>query len=166
VIGGEPARLRWLAGGDDDPQGIYLPKRRLPGLAAARAIAEIEGVVAQRSAVDRGARRQLRQVVDSVRTDVPGIVSIEMARASLSLSLPGEQGQEARRILVWDQAARQLGLAAQVEAVDIEAALIVALERWRGLVNSGRVPFSARPVADVVLSQLERLWLDVTDAAP
>jgi len=107
----------------------------------------------------------LRAVVDGLREEVPGVVAIEMARASLVHPLPGQLGQQARQVLVWDQAARQLGLVAEAEPAEIESALLATLEQWRTLLNSGRIPFSATVVAEAVISQLERLWLDVVDSS-
>lgn len=165
VIGGEEAGLIWMPDPTADPQIAELVTRRLPELAAARAIAAIESIAARSAGTGREARKQLRSVVDGLRDDVPGVVSIERARASLLQPLPGDLGAQARQILVWDQAARQLGLPADAEPDAIESALLVTLERWRSLLNAGRIPFSSNVVAESVIHQLERLWLDVVDSS-
>ena len=165
VVGGDEAGLIWLADPEADLQTAELVKRRLPEFAAVRAIAAVESVAARSAGTSREARKQLRAVVDGLREEVPGVVAIEMARASLVHPLPGQLGQQARQVLVWDQAARQLGLVAEAEPAEIESALLATLEQWRTLLNSGRIPFSATVVAEAVISQLERLWLDVVDSS-
>lgn len=165
VVGGDEAGLIWMPDVDADPQIAELATRRLPEFAAARAIAAIDGVTARSAGANREARKQLRAVVDGLRADVPGVVSIEMARASLTHALPGVLGPQARQLLVWDQAARQLGLAADAEPAEIESALLATLQQWRTLLNAGRISFSANVVAEAVINQLERLWLDVVDSS-
>lgn len=165
VIGGAGDGLIWMADPGADPQIAELVSRRLPEFAAARAIAAIDKVTARSAGTSREARKQLRGVLDGLRVDVPGVVAIEMARASLAHPMPGVLGPQARQLLVWDQAARQLGLAADAEANEIESALLATLEQWRTLLNAGRIPFSSKVVAEAVISQLERLWLDVVDSS-
>ena len=165
VIGGAEAGLIWLPEPAADPQIAELLARRLPEFAAARAIGTIGSVMSRSAGTSRDARKQLRAVIDGLREDVPGVVAIEMAIASLAHVLPGDLGVQARQILLWDQAARQLGLVADAEPAEIESALLATLDTWRTLVNAGRVPFSALTVAEAVISQLERLWLDVVDSS-
>lgn len=169
AIGGERASgLVWKRDADvvdrDDAE-VQLVLRRLPEIAAARAIADIERLIVRHDELSPDLRRQLRSIGDAVRADVPGVRSIEFARASVEQPMPGSLGVEARRILLWDRATGQLGLDADVGAEEVQAALLSELERWRGLANGGRIPFSSRAVAEGVISQLERLWLDVVDSS-
>lgn len=164
VIGPDRAGMIWLATPDGDPQIVELVKRRLPEFAAARALIDVDGLLRGSPRLPAASRRALREMVDELHDEVPGIAAIQTARASLSAPLPPELGDEARRVLVWDHAAHQLGLVATAEPSEIEAALVSRLEAWRTLVNGGRLPFSAQPVAEAVIMQLERLWLDVVDA--
>lgn len=165
AIGGTPSGLVWMVDPLADTQILDLVSRRLPEFAAARALAAIETVTARSAGSSREVRKRLREVVEGVRDDVPGVVSIEMARRSLVNPLPGSLGVEVRRLLIWDQAARQLGLVADADPAEIESALLARLDLWRGLTNGGRIPFSSRPVAESVVSHLERLWLDVVDSS-
>lgn len=165
VIGGYETGLIWMSDPAADPQIAELVSRRLPEFAAARAISAIDAVMTRAAGTSRDSRKRLRAVLDGLRADVPGVVAIEMASASLKYPLPGVLGVQARQLLVWDQAARQLGLAGDAEPAEIESALLETLQQWRTLLNAGRIPFSSKVVAEAVISQLERLWLDVVDSS-
>ena len=148
----------------DDPE-VQLLARRLPEIAAARALSAIDRLIAGHPELAPEHRRRLRGVGDGVRADAPGVRSIEFARASVQQPMPGTLGTEARRVLLWDRAHDQLGLAPDAAPEDIHRELIVQLERWRALLNGGRIPFSSRTVAEGVIGRLERLWLDVVDGS-
>lgn len=77
-----------------------------------------------------------------------------------SVCLTPSLSDDAMRILSAGTAADRLGEDARLDRAALHDAAEAALARWTAAVNTGRIPFSARSIADAVIDVLERLWQD------
>jgi hypothetical protein len=126
--------------------GAYLVLERVIGLPAAVPL-----------------RRNAPLVLERVRRlpqEVPLLDDALLLRRDLAgkVPLPGPLRSELRRVLVWADAPRRLGLPASASPAEQRAAAEQAVKRWRSHINSGRVPFAARPAAERAARAFDRLW--------
>ena len=110
-----------------------------------------------------GPWRLIDDLVDRLRVEAWRTEEADLARADVrgALTLPSALRADVRRLLVEGDSARRLGLESGATDDHVRAAATDALERWHGLVGSQRIPFRARPQAEVVVRCLERLWVSV-----
>ncbi len=78
-------------------------------------------------------------------------------------SLPLRLRDDAVRLLGPGTVADRLGLAADADRASLHGRAEAALAEWNTQLNTGRIPFSARPTADRVIELLEHVWLDTRD---
>jgi len=97
---------------------------------------------------------------DTLVAAFPAVEELAVLRdeAAGRLALPGTLRAELRRVLAGGDPAARLGLAPGASATELRTAAEAALERWRTLVNTGRVPYAAIDAALAVTRALERLW--------
>ena len=128
--------------------------RAADGLAALEAAVEHSG---------NAAGRDLRDAVETLRLELPALAEIDALRADIAgrwTLVPLLRG-EMRRILLWSAPEQRLDRAG-ASSSELEDAARQALERWRTLRNTDRVPFAARDVAELVERSLERLWVELS----
>ncbi len=139
--------------------------RRL-AVQASRGLAALRIALDQVDASDRAAVGELVDQTDELEQMLPGLLELAALRQSTvgRGSLPGALGAEFRRLLLEIEPARRLGLDPDVESAELAPATAETLDRWRTMLNGGRIPFSARPLVNQLIRSLERLWSNVAES--
>ena len=125
-----------------------------------------DGLAALEAAVEHSgdaAGRDLRDAIETLRLELPALAEIDALRADIAgrWTLAPLLRREMRRILLWSAPEQRLDRAG-ASSTELEHAARQALERWRTLRNTDRVPFAARDVAELVERSLERLWVELS----
>lgn len=135
---------------------------RHPLLRAATALAALAGVAPPPGPDQRAAAQDLADAVDGLRLELPAMAEIDALRLDLAgrWALAASLRREMRRILLWTSPGQRLD---RVDATsdELRTATQHALERWRTLRNTDRLPFAARNVGELVERSLERLWMEL-----
>ena len=123
---------------------------RLSVIRASAALAELEQ--ADALAPD------ITDAIETLRMELPALDEINALRddAAGRTSLPGPLRAELRQLLLWPSPARRLG-----RDYDLREAAQEALERWRTMSNTGRIPFTSRATAELIERSLKRLWMEL-----
>ncbi len=108
----------------------------------------------------------LDERIDELLLDSWRSEEFALARADVrgELGLASSLCTQVRRLVLEDTAAARLGLAVGCSDDEVRNEAAAALERWRTLIGSGRVPFRARGNAEAVVRCLERLWVIVAQS--
>lgn len=156
-----------IALADDAPAGALDAN---PDTTADAAIAHIRRAIAgaEGHALDADRRVRAEEILDQLDRDVPELVERRLATSLRTgeVRLAGPLAEEAIRILTPGDPWARLRPLREDGSIDLGDPAVLndevtrLLDRWRGLSNSGRIPFTARPVAHGVITALERLWLD------
>ncbi len=135
---------------------------RHPLLRAATALAALTGVSPPPGPNQRATAQDLADAVDGIRLELPAMAEIDALRLDLAgrWTLPASLRREMRRILLWTSPAQRLDRL-DASSDELRAATQEALERWRTLRNTDRLPFAARDVGELVERSLERLWMEL-----
>ena len=110
--------------------------------------------------------RDVRDAIDSLRLELPALAEIDALRADTTgrWMLAAPLRREVRRLLLWSAPAQRLERSG-ASTDELRDATRQALERWRTLHNTDRLPFSARDVAELIERSLERLWMELGPGA-
>lgn len=135
---------------------------RHPLLRAATALAALTGVAPPPGPGQRSSSQDLADAVDGLRLELPAMAEIDALRLDLAgrWTLAAPLRREMRRILLWTSPGQRLDLL-DASSDELRLATQEALERWRTLRNTDRLPFAARDVGELVERSLERLWMEL-----
>ena len=128
-----------------------------------------DGLTALEAEIEHGAQpnsasgRDVRDALETLRLELPALAEIDALRADIAgrWTLAAPLRREMRRILLWSAPEQRLDRT-DASSAELEDAARQALERWRTLRNTDRVPFAARSVAELVERSLERLWVELS----
>ena len=135
-----------------------------PARASRVALAARGGEGEPGSSLASGSGADLAEQVDRL----PGVAAMAALRSDLAARrapLAGPLRREARRLLLGPSDAQRLGVEPGVPVEVIRAEAESALGRWRTALNVGRVPYAARPLAELVIGEVERIWLGAQPAS-
>lgn len=152
----ESARLHELLSGE-----------RAAAIQSGRSLAFLRHGVRETGSGDRQAANEMLDLIDELEQELPGLVELATLRelTAGAVKLPRPLVPEFRRILLEVEPARRLDLELSAEATDVSAAAVETLDRWRGRLNEGRIPFAARPAVEDLITSLERLWSNAIEAS-
>jgi serine/threonine protein kinase len=143
---------------------VAVANDRRPLVRAAAALNEIEAVLSR--AESHPAASDLHDAIDAMRLELPALDELDLLRrdAAAGSPLPSPLRGPVRRLFFFTSPAQRLGLDHPSEAA-LRDAVVAMLERWKGLSNSGRIPFAARSHAALTERSLERLFLELGQAS-
>jgi hypothetical protein len=119
--------------------------------------------LAMKAAASSPGRTELLERIESLLQELPLLVELELLReiASGRAALPRWLRSELSRLLIHPEPARRLGLKADADAAELQAAVQATSTEWRVLENTGRIPFSARNAMLVAQQALDRLHAEL-----
>ncbi len=152
----EAARLSDLLSGE-----------RAAAIQSGRSLAFLRHGVRETGSSDRQAANEMLDLIDELEQELPGLVELSTLRELTAgvVKLPRPLVPEFRRILLEVEPARRLGLDRSADANAVSTAAVETLDRWRGRLNEGRIPFAARPAVEDLITSLERLWSNAIEAS-
>lgn len=144
-----------------------LTKERAAAIQSGRAISYLRHGVERAGPGDRQNANEMLDQIDELERELPGLLELATLRQLTSglVKLPRPLVAEFQRILLEVEPARRLGLDPNAEPEVVSAATVETLDRWRGKLNEGRVPFAARPAVEELIASLERLWTNTVEAS-
>jgi eukaryotic-like serine/threonine-protein kinase len=112
-------------------------------------------------------RSRIADEIEALRLDFPSLVEIEALRTDVGARMPltAAVRAEAERMFLETHPATRLGLPIGTPLEEVRAAAQREVERWRTMINTGRVPFALRPVAGVLERSYNRLWAETLSAS-
>lgn len=140
---------------------------RAAAIQSGRSLAFLRHGIRETGSGDRQAANEMLDLIDELEQELPGLIELATLRelAAGTVKLPRPLIPEFRRILLEVEPARRLGLAPDVEAAEVNSAAVATLDRWRGRLNEGRIPFAARPAVEDLITSIERLWSNTIEAS-
>jgi hypothetical protein len=133
---------------------------RRASVIASAAIAQIDRLLIQADLAP--VRARLADEIEALRLDFPSLNQIQCLRDDVGARTPLARliREEAERLFLESDAAMRLGLPAGSALVNVRAAAQDGSQRWRSLINTSRIPFSARPAAEVIERCYNQLWAE------
>jgi hypothetical protein len=109
------------------------------------------------------ARRDLLDHVESLRLAQPRLAEVQFLRSEATGNLPiaPQLRSELRRILGPGAPCTRLGLGPDATSGEMLNSARQGSERWRALINTGNIPYSARPAGTEVARAYDRLWVSI-----
>jgi hypothetical protein len=143
---------------------VAVANDRRPLVRAAAALNGIAAVVSR--AESHPAASDLHDALDTMRLELPALDELDLLRRDTAAGspLPTPLRGPVRRLFFFTSPAQRLGHDHPSEAA-LREAVVAMLERWKGLGNSGRIPFAARSHAALTERSLERLYLELGQAS-
>jgi hypothetical protein len=114
-----------------------------------------------------GVRLRIADEIEALRLEFPSLVEIEALREDVGARMPLTPAvrSEAERMFLETHPATRLGLPDGTPLDEVRAAAQRQVERWRTMINTGRVAFALRPVATVLERSYNRLWAETLSAS-